>query len=455
MHEQMIARYDAERLALRLPRVEAYTVYTAAIPQGYDPGKLKLWTGDAWNTYGARPAGAHLTDLTGPFATRPGAKLSVQAAFRDALTGAATSGTYSLLSLAPDVTIDNLGDTEEANAGSADPAKKQYGNFHNDGHIHFMAFDNQQPYGVMADTATAVRDPIFFRWHKQVDAVFHTFQETLEPYDFSLAPKVRIRPSDIFLVTAANPADAAAAELGGPRWDDDFASGQAGSIALAGELTTEMLTRDLDAVDANGNPVKVPIDYLSHDDFWYVLRVENLETSAERVTVRIFIAPEDQEEQREMWFEMDKFVFALKASERAVIVRAAEVSSVIRKPARKPADLTATEPNADNPDNADNANNGEPDWCDCGWPYTLLLPRGTKEGTPYRLFVMLSSGDEITLPPVNGGCSSISYCGLEGKDYPDKMDMGYPFNRPFPNGIEKTFQGLPNIATRKFTLRWK
>ena len=90
-----------------------------------------------------------------------------------------------------------------------------------------------------------------------------------------------------------------------------------------------------------------------------------------------------------------------------------------------------------------------------GWPYTLLLPRGTKEGATYRIFVMLSFGDEITLPPVNGCCSSISYCGLEGKDYPDKMDMGYPFNRPFPKGIEKTIEGCPNIATRKFTIRWK
>jgi len=286
-----IVRELIEELEFRPKRVEPFTVYTDPIPQGYDPGKLQLWTGDAWNTYGPRPAGAHLSDLTGPFASRPGAKLAVQAKFRDVLTQAATTGSYSLLSPPLPVTIDNLGDTEEANAGSADPQKQTYGNFHNDGHIHFMAFDNRQPYGVMADTSTAVRDPIFFRWHKQVDVIFHAFQDTLPPYDFSRAPRARIRPGDIFLVTGGDPAPVAAGEFGGAHWDDDLAAGAASGIGLTGELTTQMLTRDIDAVDANGNPIKVPIDYLSHDDFWYVLRVENLLSAVQAVTIRIFIAP--------------------------------------------------------------------------------------------------------------------------------------------------------------------
>lgn len=448
MHEQMIARYDAERLALGLNRVEPYTVYSDPIPQGYDPGNLlAIWTGDGWTGFGPRPAGAHLSDLTAPLHERPGAKLSDQAGFRDALNAAAESGSYALLSPPQLLTMDNLGDTTEANAKSKDAigSRRRYGNFHNDGHIHFMAFDNRQPYGVMRDPSTAVRDPIFFRWHKEVDDVFRRFQETLEPYDFSQAPNAKIRSTDIFLVTAEDPSQAAASAFGGDGWDDEFADGQAGSVALTNELVTEMLTRDIEATDADGQPVQFPIDYLSHEDFWYVLRVENLASSPQPVAVRMFIAPEDQVEQREMWIEMDRFVYRLEANERAVIVRAAEDSSVIRKPALKPADVTAQ----DEPD----AETEEAAWCDCGWPYTLLLPRGTRGGAPYRMLVMLSFGDEITLPPVNG-CSSISYCGLEGSDYPDTMDMGYPFNRPFPNGIEQTLQGRPNIATRGFTIRW-
>lgn len=445
MHEQMIARYDAERLALGLSRVEPYTAYADSIPQGYDPGNLKLWTGDDWTHFGARPAGAHLSDLTGPFHDRPGAKLSDQTGFREALSTAAASGSYTLLTPPQPITIDNLGDTTEANAKSNDDMRRRYGNLHNDGHIHFMAFDNTEPYGVMQDPSTAIRDPIFFRWHKDVDDVFHRFQNTLEPYDFSRAPNAKIRSTDIFLVTATDPSQAAAAAFGGAGWDDEFSAGHAGSIALADELVTEMLTRDIDAVDADGNSIQVPIDYLSHEDFWYVLRVENLAPSPQSVAVRIFIVPEDQLEEREMWIEMDKFVYGLEPDERAVIVRASEESSVVRKPALKPANLTAQ----DEPD----AETEEAAWCDCGWPHTLLLPRGTREGAPYRMLVMLSFGDEITLPPVNG-CSSISYCGLEGSDYPDTTEMGYPFNRPFPNGVANALQGRSNIATREFTIRW-
>jgi hypothetical protein len=310
-----------------------------------------------------------------------------------------------------------------------------------------MLFDNVTPFGVMAETSTAVRDPIFFRWHKQVDNIFHAYQHTLPPYDFAAAPQARIRPTDIFFLAGGPGRDAAAAAFGGAHWDDRFESGKAGSYQLTSELTTEMLTRDIDAIDENGNPVKVPIDYLSHDDFTYLLRVENLLDADQRITIRIFIAPEDQVEVREMWIEMDKFAYQLAPRERAAIWRAAEESSVIRKPALKPSDLTAQ----DEPDPAT-----EPAaWCDCGWPYTLLVPRGTRNGAQYRICVMLSLGDELTVPPVNGGCSSISYCGVEGSDYPDKMEMGYPFNRPFPAGIEKTLEGRHNIATRGFKIRWR
>jgi tyrosinase len=195
------------------------------------------------------------------------------------------------------------------------------------------------------------------------------------------------------------------------------------------------------AKDADGNPVKVPIDYVAHDDFQYALRVENLEDTPQSVAVRIFLAPESEVEQREMWIEMDKFVYQLAPKERAVIVRKSEDSSVVRKPALKPAQLTSTDAEPD-------AQTEQSTWCDCGWPYTMLVPRGTTEGMPYRIFVMLSFGSEITLPPANQCCSSVSYCGLEDKPYPDTMSMGFPFDRPFPDGVMATIGKQQNMATR-------
>lgn len=36
--------------------------------------------------------------------------------------------------------------------------------------------------GPMSDTTTAMRDPIFYRWHKYIDIIFDTYKQTLPPY---------------------------------------------------------------------------------------------------------------------------------------------------------------------------------------------------------------------------------------------------------------------------------
>ena len=34
----------------------------------------------------------------------------------------------------------------------------------------------------------------------------------------------------------------------------------------------------------------------------------------------------------------------------------------------------------------------DPNYCDCGWPYTLLLPRSTEDGMTFRLAVFCTDG---------------------------------------------------------------
>ena len=36
--------------------------------------------------------------------------------------------------------------------------------------------------GVMGETVTAMRDPIFYRWHKMIDSLFQQFKSNLQPY---------------------------------------------------------------------------------------------------------------------------------------------------------------------------------------------------------------------------------------------------------------------------------
>ena len=143
----------------------------------------------------------------------------------------------------------------------------------------------------------------------------------------------------------------------------------------------------------------VDVTYLDQREFVYFLRVENRRPQAQRVTVRIFLVAHDFADDRQMWIELDKFQHTLPASGRTVIYRPAALSSVIRKPAVKPPGPLA-DPSPD-PDDEEN-------YCDCGWPYNLLLPRGTRDGMAFRLLVMLTdwTKDEV---PGDTHCGSMSF----------------------------------------------
>lgn len=106
--------------------------------------------------------------------------------------------------------IDILGNLIEASILSRNP--NLYGSLHNNGHnaiayIHdpdhrFLvktvpAFPRsrrpanvlnddvsvfQENYGVMGDSSTAMRDPVFYRWHAYIDDIFQEFKATISRY---------------------------------------------------------------------------------------------------------------------------------------------------------------------------------------------------------------------------------------------------------------------------------
>lgn len=81
--------------------------------------------------------------------------------------------------------IDILGDVVEASSLSPNP--NLYGSLHNHGHtVISYAHDPEGTYledfGVMGDVATAMRDPLFYRWHSFIDFVFKKFKNSLPSY---------------------------------------------------------------------------------------------------------------------------------------------------------------------------------------------------------------------------------------------------------------------------------
>ena len=150
---------------------------------------------------------------------------------------------------------------------------------------------------------------------------------------------------------------------------------------------------------------------------------------------------------RRMWIEMDKFGVTLPAGRRVVLYRPARQSSVVRKPAWRPGEVRQSPP-LGTPESARN-------YCDCGWPYHLLLPRGTRQGMPFRLMVMLTDW-LIDRVGADSACGSLSFCGARDADYPDSRPMGYPFDRPFAGRTIPQMladPGLRHVASTSVVIR--
>lgn len=448
MHRQMLARYDAELLSHQLARVAPFkpSTWNQPIPEGYDPEGL---------TAGQRPFTTRRANRALPAQWAQQLR-SLQSAVDDVLR---TGMVPSVDGSEPDrpITANSLGEFVEEQ-------------LHNTGHGMIGGLSEPipngrpgagSPNGVMNNPMAAIRDQVFWRWHKQIDNIGAQWQGTLAPATFNDAPATLIRDQltgqprpwaspDIVLVRTADlPANRTPAQLqqlgrvmfGGAMWDTEFtaAPAQSGNTSLT--TVSELVTFVDSAALANGRTVK----FLSHEPFTYFIRVEN--TSAQRldVTARIFMVPSATAQDRRAWIEMDKFTSTLQPHERAVLCRSDRDSSVIKRPAETSPVAIDSRPAS-----------AEPSYCDCGWPYTLLLPRGmTSPGMQFRLMVVFTDAttDRVAQP---GPCGSMSFCGARDR-YPDTREMGYPFARPFAGtpatAIRDFILGLPSAAARTVTIR--
>jgi hypothetical protein len=442
MHEQMLARYDAELLSVGLDRVEPFgpDEWTKAIEAGYDPEEEDEVEPD----FGPRPQGRVLPKEAVEWLA------GVHGQIADAIAAEQLRGANG-----NPVPIDptNLGEAVEATAWQLHRLDRNaYPGLHNQGHM-FLA-DFSDPLGVMSNPVAAIRDQIFWQWHKLIDDLGASWQEKLDPFRFDDAPGVLVRNSadpgskaawaspDIILCRTADlpegkdPQEVGNELFGGDNWSQDFSDpGGGDGVQPVNQLVTAMESANYDGE---------AIQFLTHEPFSYFFRVENPSSEQIELTARVFLAPAAHAEDRRAWIEMDKFLVTVAAESKAVVYRSDTESSVVKRPVdRGPTDVQAA-----------NGATDEGSYCDCGWPYTLLLPRGTPAGAEYRLLVMYSDAkiDRVAAP---AQCGSMSWCGAVDR-YPDTRDMGYPFCRPFgtdPDAIRDTFVELPSAAARTVTIK--
>lgn len=458
MHRQMLARYDAELHSGGMDRVSPFGPddWSREISEGYDPEGLTAGR----LPFTIRQAGRRISDER-PKPDEP-SHLELLQALQRQVDDVLRSGVVpSADGSEPERAVDaqSLGEFVEEH-------------LHNTGH-GILAFlsdpDPQTPRGsqrrrgVMGSTLAAIRDQIFWRWHKHIDNLIAQWEDTRDPETFSDGPPVTMRdaidgaPSqwtspDIILVRTSDLPDRSPDELaelgeqlfGGEHWDTDYTAAGAEADGVALTTLAELVTFFDDAAVVPGGP---RIRFLTHAPFTYFLRVHNRSDQPVEVTARIFLAPAAPKwaDDRRAWIEMDKFTVALQAGQKAVLHRPDTQSAVIKRPAEtSPARISRGEPDEQNSS-----------YCDCGWPYTLLLPRGSADGMACRLLVMFTDArlDNVEQP---GHCGSMSFCGARDR-YPDRREMGYPFARPFgsdaPNAIGDTLLALPHCAARSVLIR--
>ncbi|CAG8556074.1 16503_t:CDS:2 [Dentiscutata erythropus] len=465
MHRQMLARYDAERIAVGLQPVKALSDFSERIPEAYNPDSDLVYDpNNAQNVTNVhfipRSAGKQLTDLAGN-----GPKISTLVNYRQQL-------------------YDGIEGKGQVTFGQDDKSANRLGNIlettlHNAGHVMLAYIMTPQgtnsqntPPGVMIDTRTASRDPVFWRWHRHVDEVYSRWQNKQAPYDFSDAPPVVIKSNDIILAWKDKLLDAdkngnadgwfsyAQKAFGGANFDADVSS----NSVVTNELQTEMKTRNFVWLEDDNNTQVV--NYLYPREYFYFFRVQNTTNKNLDITLRVFLAPEEFINSRVHWIELDKIKQTLKPNEKAVFSQNCDESVVIRKPAQKtPEQMDTTAITIEKRFEAESLGReqkSEVYFCDCGWPFNLLLPRGTKQGLKCKLFVMITDGVKDIVKPKRSNaapkkCGSLSFCGAQQWDelYPDARRMGYPFDKPFKNdSFEQTFAGLKNVAVRDVTIKW-
>lgn len=207
-----------------------------------------------------------------------------------------------------------------------------------------------------------------------------------------------------------------------------------------------LLTNGIDFTGKKkGSEVYATYTHLQHWPFTYTIHVHNSHKVQRFGTCRIFMCPVTDgkknrltfEEQRTLMIEMDRFKVMLKPGTTAIQRRSDESSVTISY------DKLFT--NKYNREKNDSKNQ----YCGCGWPEHMLLPKGTIDGAQYYIFVMISNfdNDKIDQPDDFRKCDDgASFCGLKNRSYPDRRSMGFPFDRPFKIKNEKNLNKHANLS---------
>uniref|UniRef100_A0A6P7FN22 Uncharacterized protein LOC114330954 n=1 Tax=Diabrotica virgifera virgifera TaxID=50390 RepID=A0A6P7FN22_DIAVI len=413
MHQQIVARYNYERLCHGLKRVERFIDWRKAIPEAYFPKLDSLVSSRSWP---ARVANQKLSNLRRE-TDQITQDIDDLERWRDRIFDAIHSGNArrpdgTNVALTENEGIDILGNMIESSILS--PNREFYGDMHNMGHV-FISYihdpDHRHLFGVMGDSATAMRDPVFYRWHSYIDDIFQQFKSTLPRY------------TEAQLSNPGVTVESVSIESGGG----------ANTLNTFWQQSDVDLSRGMDFQPRGA--VFVRFTHLNHQEYNYRIVVNN-SGAAKEGTCRIFMAPKFDErgnpwlfkDQKNMFIELDRFRVNLRQGQNT-IMRASTDSSVTIPFNRTFRDLDTSRPDGGN-------NLAQFNFCGCGWPQHMLIPGVDQD--------------------ISGICNDAdSFCGVKDRLYPDRRSMGYPFDRQPRENVDTLQQFLtPNMRVQDVVIKF-
>ncbi|CAG9854814.1 unnamed protein product [Phyllotreta striolata] len=436
MHQQIMARYNFERLCNGMKRTERFTNFYDPMPEGYFPKLDNLVASRSWP---GRVANMRWQNLDRSL-EQIHLDIDEMRRWRDRIFEAIHSNTVrgenGTIELTEFEGIDVLGNMIESTLLS--PNRSFYGDLHNMGHtmasyVHDPDHRHLESFGVMGDTSTSMRDPFFYRWHAYIDDIFQTFKSGLPRYNEQQLNFNGVTVEQIRLQTENGPVN---------------------TFQTYWQKSAVDLSRGMD-FQPRGS-VLVQFTHLQHRPFNYSIIVNNATNAVTTGTCRIFMAPKFDERgnpwlflhQKNMFIELDKFTVRLNPG-RNTVTRASTDSSVTI-----PFERTYRNLDANRPVGGDNL--ARFNMCGCGWPQNLLIPKGN-EGFMAQLFVMISnySDDRVDQDTNGTGKDAGSYCGIKDRRYPDRRSMGFPFDRQPRTGVETLQQFLtPNMRVQDVIIQF-
>eukprot|EP00088_Acartia_fossae_P045480 TRINITY_DN489_c0_g2_i1.p1 TRINITY_DN489_c0_g2~~TRINITY_DN489_c0_g2_i1.p1 ORF type:complete len:894 (-),score=28.05 TRINITY_DN489_c0_g2_i1:51-2426(-) len=410
MHKQMLCRYNSDRIGLGMPLTTPFLPDEWSKP--ISPGYYPRLTESSGRPYPPRPDGAVIPNINDMVLAYTTVRQSIREGTLRMVSGPQRLG----YAQGVDYGISALGDALEAFVPSP-----ILGNLHNDGHqqiglMHQATMGDQDTtgLGVMGNPNGAVRDPLFFRWHKVIDDIHQEYKNILPAYgdeelDF---PGVQIISASV---------------------ESERGNGANNLYTYMDTTTVRLQSLDLQATD--GSSVNIAYDRLNHIPFSYHININSrVETQG---ILRIFLIPAglrlpSHTDITQVAIEMDRFLIFLNPGSN-YFNRHSSRSPFVSKSALPLIDLQERLLMGQISEEQFN-------WSGCGWPESMVLPRGREGGMRFRLYIMVSQllpGDSaLTANWERMQFTSWSWCGVrrnEG-DVPDSRPMGFPLDRAPPGG---------------------